>query len=145
MYETADTDFSNWTVLGFPSVHLKNKEKPTMSLNFRSMNEQEIKAMVIHQFGHALGLGHSLMRPEEWEDIKEYVDIQKMAMESHGQYSEDIFEREWTGKGMEGEVEVNYDEKSVMQYRYVPELGGWDFNWWGGGGGGGGRTRITLI
>ena len=114
---STDADFSNWTVIGFPSTRV-GKYKPTMSLNFRGMNEQETRAMVIHQFGHALGLGHALMRPEEWEDIKEYVDMEKMAMESHYEDRVDFFEKEWTGKELGDDVLVNYDEKSVMQYRY---------------------------
>ena len=74
--------------------------------------------MVIHQFGHALGLGHALMKPREWESIKEYVDVRKMGMACHDE-DEKAFMQQWTGMGVKTRVEVNYDEKSVMQYRYV--------------------------
>ena len=114
---STDTDFSNWTVIGFPST-IVDKNKATMSLNFRNMNKQEIRAMVIHQFGHALGLGHALMRPEDWADIEEYVDVEKMARDSHDEDRKDVFESEWTGKQLGADVLLNYDEKSVMQYRY---------------------------
>jgi hypothetical protein len=43
-----------------------------MSLNFQNMNMQEIKATVVHQFGHALGLGHALMKPDDWEHVQHY-------------------------------------------------------------------------
>ena len=75
--------------------------------------------MVIHQFGHALGLGHALMKPNEWKSIKEYVDVLKMGMACHVENDEKAFMRQWTGTGVRTSVEVNYDEKSVMQYWYV--------------------------
>ena len=90
-----------------------------MSLNFRNMDVKEVKAMVIHQFGHALGMGHALMRPEEWDGIKEYVDVRKMAMSCHDEIDEKAFMRQWTGMGLRTHVQVNHDEKSVMQYWYV--------------------------
>ena len=90
-----------------------------MSLNFRNMSVQQVKAMVIHQFGHALGLGHALMKPEEWESIKEYVDVRKMGMACHDEKDEKAFKQQWTGMGVRASVEVNHDEKSVMQYWYV--------------------------
>ena len=96
---------------------MRAKEKePTMSLNFMNMNMQEIKAMVVHQFGHALGLGHALMKPEEWDGIKQYVDVRKMAKACHDEEYEDAFVNQWTGVGLRAKVQVNYDEKSVMRY-----------------------------
>jgi hypothetical protein len=104
-------------VIGFPST-LVLWEKPTMSLNFQNMNMQEIKATVVHQFGHALGLGHALMKPDDWLRVQDYVHVNKMAKESHNEYDEDVFARLWTGIGLLDEgVIVNYDEKSVMRYR----------------------------
>jgi hypothetical protein len=104
-------------VIGFPSTRVL-REKPTMSLNFQNMNKQEIKATVVHQFGHALGLGHALMKPDEWLRVQDYVDVRRMAKESHYEYGEGVFARHWTGMGLMDEgVMVNYDEKSVMRYR----------------------------
>jgi hypothetical protein len=117
LYFFTGSDFSNWTVIGFPSARVR-REKPTMSLNFQNMNMQEIKATVVHQFGHALGLGHALMKPDEWLRVQDYVDVRRMAKESHYEYGEGVFARHWTGMGLMDEgVMVNYDEKSVMRYR----------------------------
>ena len=90
--------------------------EPTMGLNFANMSQKEIKMTIIHQFGHALGLGHALMKPQYWEAIKKFVDVNVM-MRSYGVNSLADFETQWTGNGL-GENEVNYDEESVMGYRY---------------------------
>jgi hypothetical protein len=82
------------------------------------MNIQEIKATVVHQFGHALGLGHALMKPDDWLRVQDYVDVDKMVKETYYQCEEDAFVRYWTGMGVMDEgVVVNYDEKSVMRYK----------------------------
>jgi hypothetical protein len=82
------------------------------------MNITEIVATVIHQFGHALGLGHALMKPRDWESIKNHVDVEKMGIESCDEYDESAFAVHWTGIGLRSEgVIVNYDDKSVMRYR----------------------------
>ena len=86
-----------------------------MSLNFANMSPREIKATIIHQFGHALGLGHALMKPHNWEAIKNFVDVEVM-MRSYGVSCPADFETEWTGKNLSEDV-VNYDEESVMEYR----------------------------
>lgn len=88
---------------------------PTMVLNFSNMeSSEEIEATIIHQFGHALGLGHALMKPSDWKVLKDFVDQEKM-MKSYGLQGVDDFEVQWTGKGMD-KAEVNYDEESIMQY-----------------------------
>ena len=110
-----DKDYSNWTVIGFPASEV-SKSKPTMSLNFRNMNKQEIRATVVHQFGHALGLGHALMKPEDWEAIREFVNVEEMA-KSYGADSVEDFEIQWTGNGMS--EKAKYYEDSVMRYRQV--------------------------
>ena len=83
-----------------------------MNLNFSDMNDEEIKATIVHQFGHALGLGHALMRPKVWEVLKPYLNIGMITTS----ISMEDFEVHWTGKGLDDNV-VNYDEKSVMRYR----------------------------
>ena len=90
--------------------------KPTMILNFSNMNSEMIKATILHQFGHALGLGHALMKPEVWEWLRPHVNLTAM-MAFYGSPSLEAFEVQWTGKGLSGDV-VNYDEGSIMQYRY---------------------------
>ena len=88
-----------------------------MVLNFSSMNDEQIKGTIVHQFGHALGLGHALMRPEDWEVLKEYLDLQQM-LSFYSSPSLEDFEVQWTGKGRRDPASVNYDEESIMTFRY---------------------------
>ena len=79
------------------------------------MSDDETKATVLHQFGHALGLGHALMGPKDWRALKPYVHTDSM-MKSCGASKEKDFEVLWTGKKLKESV-VNYDKESVMGYR----------------------------
>lgn len=109
----------NWSALGQSAkvIHDVYKSHPTMVLNFSNMNSGEIKATIAHQFGHALGMGHTLMRQDKWEGLKPYLKVEEM-MRHHGSDSLEDFEVLWTGKGMNND-EINFDEKSVMRYTYV--------------------------
>lgn len=81
------------------------------------MSDKEIKATVVHQFGHALGLGHALMKPEVWDILKDHVNIEEMKR-SYGAPAVVDFDTLWTGNGLRVDL-LNYDEESVMQYRYI--------------------------
>ena len=105
----------SWSALGTFAKYIP-KELPTMILNFSNMNSEMIKATILHQFGHALGLGHALMKPEVWEWLRSHVNLREM-MAFYGSPSLEAFEMQWTGKGLSGDV-VNYNERSIMQYRY---------------------------
>ena len=79
------------------------------------MGDVDIKATVLHQFGHALGLGHALMKPTDWKALKPYVHTDSM-MKSYGVSKEKDLKVQWTGEKLKQSV-VNYDEESVMGYR----------------------------
>lgn len=84
----------------------------TMCLSLHNMSTTEVDAVIIHQFGHALGLGHALMKREEWQSLEQHVHVDKM-MESFGIEDQEKFLKHWTGKNIEGS---NYDTESVMGY-----------------------------
>ena len=100
---------SSWSAIGSKAKDLEQSE-PTMVFNFNNMSGEEIKATVIHQFGHALGLGHALMRFDDWSNLKPNVDMQAM-MRICGALNEEHLEDVLTGD------DVNHDMKSVMVYR----------------------------
>ena len=105
---------SNWSAIGTMAKFIDSSE-PTMVFDFSAFDSYTIKHAIVHQFGHALGLGHALMSLKDWSTLKKYVDVKEM-MRSYGVESEEHFEVEWTGKDLSG---VNHDTNSVMQYTYV--------------------------
>ena len=84
-----------------------------MVLDLNNMTPEEIDATVIHQFGHSLGLGHALMKRDHWDDLKEYVDANKIMSRLRLTREED-FDIHWTGVGAQ---DPHYDDNSVMLFR----------------------------
>ena len=91
-----------------------------MVLDFSKMNDSEIIATVNHQFGHALGLGHALIKTDHWKAIIPYIDLCKM-MGSCGALTEEDLEDQWTGKRQKRST-VNYDDYSIMKCRYIHQI-----------------------
>jgi len=110
----ADVDYGSWSMMGSWAKKLP-QDIPTMIFNFSQMSSEEIKATIVHQFGHALGLGHALMMPKDLESLRDYLDLEVMK-EAYGSPSIPDFEVQWTGRNYDIS-RVNYDEDSVMQYR----------------------------
>ena len=104
----------NWTFLGYDAMKC-DKSLPTMVLNLNSefMTDGMIKATVIHQFGHALGLGHALMKPKVWKALKPRVNLASM-MKAYNTTDRNEFDIRWSGKDKK---DFNYDQKSVMRYK----------------------------
>ena len=73
------------------------------------------KYLVIHEFGHALGLYHEHQRSDFWKHIEPYID--KSMMRTHLHMSEAEFEKRY-GKNQETKSAscTEYDPKSVMHY-----------------------------
>ena len=115
VYTDTSMASGNWSAIGRNAEDFDPLE-PTMVLNFSNMNDSEIMATVIHQFGHALGLGHALMKPEHWNTLKPYVHLRTM-MNSCGVSTKEDLEDQWTGKKLKITI-VNYDQDSIMAQRY---------------------------
>ena len=83
-----------------------------MNLNFNGMMDRQIKATILHQFGHALGLGHALTKPDDWKYLKEQFDAKKLngiVDEFHLNSESDSVTYHKTSR---------YDENSIMKFRY---------------------------
>lgn len=116
-YSLPDESEGSWSAIGNAAKYIPVSE-PTMVLDFTDMTDKEMKATVIHQFGHALGLGHALMNINDWNLVKDHIDVEKM-MESYGLKSRDYFQVQWTGHERQQSIvkDANYDDESVMSYR----------------------------
>ena len=103
----------SWSAMGSVALHY-DKKQPTMVLDLSNMSPSEIDATIIHQFGHALGLGHALLKKEDWNVLEGCVDVEVMK-KSLGLPAERDFEMQLTGSG--ARAACNYEKSSVMQYK----------------------------
>ena len=86
-----------------------------LDLHTGGVGDDYKKYVVIHEFGHALGLGHEHQRSDFWNLIKPYANITRMKKDLR--VSDEGFEVNWdsdsqfkTGK------HTDYDPNSITHY-----------------------------
>ncbi len=100
-------------------------DKPTMVLNLKHFTPVQQVSIVVHQFGHALGLEHEHQRPDFWNAVEKHLDIERIrrdlkAVGYKAKGGDPPFEGDWYKRDHLG-VSVNslsdYDPTSIMHYR----------------------------
>jgi hypothetical protein len=100
------------TVIGRKAVK-RPQDKPTMWLNLYSQSGDNYKKhIVIHEFGHALGLCHEHQRSNFWSLVEPYINVTKMKRELG--LSETSFATNWGASQFSGGLDVQYDPLSIM-------------------------------
>jgi hypothetical protein len=67
--------------------------------------------LVVHEFGHALGLEHEHQRSDFWKKIEPYIDTDKMEADPDMQGRLQDYKSEFDPSSS-----TDYDSKSVMHY-----------------------------
>ena len=85
-----------------------------MCLNLQKGNNDYKTHIVIHEFGHALGLEHEHQRSCFWSIASKFLDVGRMKADPllSGTNIDDYLERQTQGV----EYETEYDPDSVMHY-----------------------------
>ena len=115
LYDFADNGKKE-TIIGKKAQRAKYNEA-TMWLDLHSggVNDDYKKHIVIHEFGHALGLGHEHQRSDFWKLIKPYVNIAKMKTDL--KLNDKSFKMNWDSDQQFRRAEcTDYDPHSIMHY-----------------------------
>ena len=73
------------------------------------------KHIVVHEFGHILGLTHEHQRSDFWKHVGLYIDTDKMKKDlkvSDAEFGLDWLADHWNV----GEDATDYDPRSIMHY-----------------------------
>ena len=99
-------------------------QKPTMVLSSLQQYPQALqRSLVIHEFGHALGLEHEHQRSNFWDVVEKFFDTDKLKRDVYQCEPESKkaiagFERDWLRKNTEVDnpLATQYDPESIMHY-----------------------------
>ena len=93
-----------------------DKTKPTMNLALNGLDPDFQKFLVIHEFGHALGLEHEHQRSEFWKVLSKFVDVTRMKFDSRLKSVYFDVDMDFVRRG--DQLSSEYDPDSVMHYWY---------------------------
>lgn len=103
----------------FAPVLKDSTNKPDIITDFQ-------RSLVIHEFGHALGMEHEHQRSDFWDVVKEFIDIKEMedtVQNSKSKKGERAFNRDWFRRSPSmTDHTTKYDSKSIMHFWYVSVL-----------------------
>ena len=105
----------SWSKLGCQAQTVRSLDDPTMVLNLRDCTDDYHKeSTILHEFGHALGLGHEHQHPVYLKVMEKFIDIDA-TMDCYG-IEKPSFYRDQYGE-LNYELEkTDYDAHSIMHY-----------------------------
>ena len=116
-------------MVGKDALMIEDKSKPTMGLNLEGYSKEHPQYLVVHLFGHVLGLENEHQRPDFWDVASKFIDEDKMRGDLVGRggksFNTDWFRKsintDWFRKQSSGEM-GDYNPESIMHYQYVITL-----------------------
>lgn len=111
----------SYSVLGVEAQNNESlplaEDEPTTVLAIDGKPEKGIQHIILHEFGHILGLCHEHQHPDYVRVMKQFVDEKKCYSLWHTPINQSIndFKRQHGELGLTVE-ESNYDKRSIMHY-----------------------------
>ena len=111
-----------WSLVGTDAMK-EDAAKPTMRLNLGGTatgypHPSLQRSLVIHEFGHALGLEHEHQRSDFWDILEKHLNPDKvpgMSSTPGSDESRATFGTQWARKLVKG-TPSKYDPLSIMHY-----------------------------
>lgn len=107
-------DGASWSKVGTDAKLVKESSEPTMFLSLKDLPEDFQQYLVMHEFGHSLGLLHEHQRSDFWSVMEDLLDVDKMKDDPRMKdvdFDVDILKRDVP----DGKTTV-YDPDSIMHY-----------------------------
>ena len=114
MFGTGGRFGTCWATVGSQAMTVPHNE-PTMVLSLKGLDPKMQEFLVIHQFGHALGLCHEHQSPNFWKVAKSLLDVRKMRGDpqmKNVNFDKDMLEKQ----SQDATFKPEYDPDSVMHY-----------------------------
>ena len=104
-----------------------DRKEATMQLSLRGYHAELQESLVIHEFGHALGLEHEHQRSDFWKIIGKHLDLEEMKKDplvspSSSEEGKAAFGKDWLAMPTiseaktESDCNYDYDPLSIMHY-----------------------------
>lgn len=113
----------SWSNLGTDSGYFANQRRPSMNLAWvnQDQKEENIRQVILHEFGHALGAVHEHESPFAmipWNKPRVYKDL---GGPPNNWDKQKVDSNMFTQYGLDKVQATNFDIQSIMLYHYPPE------------------------
>ncbi len=105
-----------WSMVGSQAMTVQDISEPTMILSLKGLDPKMQKFLVMHEFGHALGLFHEHQRSDFWKVANSLLDVRKMKNDprmKNVKFDRDILEKQPQDAMV---MTPEYDPDSIMHY-----------------------------
>ena len=110
-----------WSNVGRKATTVQDTSKPTMILSLEGIDHKMQEFLVIHEFGHALGLEHEHQRSDFWKVADSLLDVGKMRRDprmKNVKFDRDMLEKQSQDTTV---ITPEYDPDSIMHYWQVQQ------------------------
>ncbi len=115
-----------WSLVGQDSVKFAGQDE--QSMNFQDFdksppNDDEFRATVLHEFGHAIGLAHEHQNPlAKCKDEFDWDKIYSWLAGPPNNWSKEVVDHNMGALNEPGLLASAFDRKSIMLYTFPPEF-----------------------